>query len=702
MVYVTGRERKIIESLLRTQHQFTTIRELADAMDVSSRTIHRELKKIERMLAKYSIDIEKLAGEGIRLSGDGDKILQLEAGIREGSDHDLQQDERIVLLLHYLIRHREPVKAAVATRALNCALGTLMQDLDLLEEAIKPYGLSIIRKRGFGIQLAGSERERRRALATLLIEQIDTASLYSMVDEHFVIPGGLDEKIANIVSKDLVTQIERLIMDEVKELPYTIADSAYMALVIHIALAMDRIQSGEQIELEENVIQELRESPELKVAESLARSLSAEFNVVIPIDEIGYMAIQLKGANRKEQLSVTTLEQSEWTLIVQSIIQKVGKQVGVNLTDDHSLFEGLIAHLEPAIHRAEEGLQAFNPLQQTIKDDYPILYHSLEQVLKEVFPQLEFSMGELAFLVLHFASTLEMRKEAVSISALVVCSSGIGTSKMLASRLKKEFPEITDITLSSLQDARMLTLDQFDMVISTVGLMDLDREFLLVSPLLPENEVEKVKRYLQKNMPFITNKKGYRTTEVNLLSDVPVLDSLKKINHLTSVMMDLLTDFDVIEAEDGKTEEDLLKMVDAYCAGIQAVSRENIVKELLEAREHLGGLGIPDTGLALYHARSQKIERPLFVLFDLKTPVSIKAMDSSSINMERLLLLIAPDGLDQDVYELLSLISASIIEEDHQLALFTNGSKGDIYRLLERKFDQFIRKKMNLFLEGST
>lgn len=34
--------------------------------------------------------------------------------------------------------------------------------------------------------------------------------------------------------------------------------------------------------------------------------------------------------------------------------------------------------------------------------------------------------------------------------ALVVCSSGIGSSKMLASRLKKELPEIESFDMSSL------------------------------------------------------------------------------------------------------------------------------------------------------------------------------------------------------------------------------------------------------------
>ncbi|TDL30463.1 PRD domain-containing protein [Jeotgalibacillus sp. S-D1] len=700
MDYITGRERKLIEWLLRTQHQFTTIRELADGMDVSSRTIHRELKKVEKALADYSVSLVKQSGSGIQLSGSPEQLQQLDTALRGVQEHDLQQEERLVLLLHYLIRHESPVKTAVLTRALNCAMGTLTHDLDLLEKAIEPYGLTIIRRRGYGIQLVGSERERRRALANLLIEQIDTTSIYSMVDEHFIFPGILDHKAAGVVSRELLMRVERLLMDEIKELPYTIADDAYLALVIHISLAIGRIQSGEKVEIDENVKNELAEKIEFTVAHSLANSLSKEFSIAIPREEVGYIAIHLRGAKRREQMSVTSIEQTEWTFIVQTLIQKVGQQLGVSFSHDHSLFEGLIAHLEPAIHRAEEGLQAFNPLTETIKEDYPILFHTLEQVLGELFPQAEFSSGELAFLVLHFASSLEIQKELVSISALVVCSSGIGTSKMLASRLKKEFPEITDITQASLQDARVLAGKEYDVIISTIGLADVNREYILVSPLLPENEVEKVRRFLQKNMPAITGKNGFNTKKHPKKKE-PVIASLEKLQQVTAVMIQILKEFSVIPIRKELKEEQLLTFVDEHCVEKNIIEEKGVLSALLKDRETLGGLGIPGTELALYHARSLEINRPLFMIFQLSSSLTVNAMDQSQIEMNRMLLLLAPDKMNAEVYELMSLISAAIIEDEEQLAVFTNGTENEIYELLEQKCDQFIRKKMNLFLEGS-
>ncbi|KIL52167.1 BglG family transcription antiterminator [Jeotgalibacillus soli] len=699
MDYISARERKIIEWLLRTQHQFTTIRELADALDVSSRTIHRELKKVESALAEYDVQLEKQSGTGIRIRGTSSNLQRLDDALQGVKEHDLQQEERLVVLLHYLIRHDSPVKTALLVRVLNVATATLMQDLDKLSEQIKPYGLSILRKRGYGIELVGSERERRKALANLMIEQMDTSSLYSMVDEHFIYPGMMDDKVAGVVDRELLIQVERLIMDEVKDLPYTIADSAYLALVIHISLAIQRIKAGERIELDPSVSEELSQTVEYAVAESLARSLSEEFELSIPKEEVGYITIHLRGAKRREQLSVVSEEMTEWSFLVQQLIQQVGQRVDVDFSEDHSLFEGLIAHLEPAIHRAEEGTHAFNPLKESIKEDYPILFNTVKETLHSLFPNLNFSDGELAFLVLHFASSLEIRKEKVVISALVVCSSGIGTSKMLASRLKKEFPEITKITLASLHEAKSLSAQRYDLIMSTVGLVDIEQEYLLVSPLLPSNEVEKVKRYIQLQMPLITKKKGYVTKEQELPGE-SIASSLEEFQRVITIMLQLLNKFTIIKLENDLTEQELLQLADQFSIEKGVITSPGVVANHLKEREELGGLGIPGTGLALYHCRSADITEPLFMIIQLASPVEVKSMDQQHIQMKRMLLLLAPDEMHGDGFELMSIISASIIEDDKQLAIYTNGEKDEIHRLLEQKYYQFIRKKLNSFLEG--
>ena len=77
---------------------------------------------------------------------------------------------------------------------------------------------------------------------------------------------------------------------------------------------------------------------------------------------------------------------------------------------------------------------------------------------------------------------------------MVVCSSGIGTSRLLSTRLEQAFNEIERITQASVSDLNVLDLTAYDGIISTVNL-DIDVPFLVVNPLLPEHEVAYVSSF---------------------------------------------------------------------------------------------------------------------------------------------------------------------------------------------------------------
>ncbi len=58
----------------------------------------------------------------------------------------------------------------------------------------------------------------------------------------------------------------------------------------------------------------------------------------------------------------------------------------------------------------------------------------------------------------------------MEIQALIVCPTGIGTSKMLASRIRKEIPEINSVVIKSVKEIKEAALEGYDVVISTVRL----------------------------------------------------------------------------------------------------------------------------------------------------------------------------------------------------------------------------------------
>ncbi len=108
--------------------------------------------------------------------------------------------------------------------------------------------------------------------------------------------------------------------------------------------------------------------------------------------------------------------------------------------------------------------------------------------------------------MLHFGSALEIKKEEAKVKALVVCSSGIGSSKMLASRLKKESLEIESFDMSSLIELKGREVQSYDMIVSTVPIPYENIDYIMVSPLLNEEDANQVKQYIKRKIPLILEK----------------------------------------------------------------------------------------------------------------------------------------------------------------------------------------------------
>ena len=78
-----------------------------------------------------------------------------------------------------------------------------------------------------------------------------------------------------------------------------ISDSAFIGLVVHISLAVQRLRNGETISMEQDVLNELKSIEQFKTATKIAQQIEEEFDIKVPIDEIGYIPMHLRGSKLK-------------------------------------------------------------------------------------------------------------------------------------------------------------------------------------------------------------------------------------------------------------------------------------------------------------------------------------------------------------------------------------------------------------------
>ncbi|MFT4430439.1 BglG family transcription antiterminator [Bacillus velezensis] len=691
-MYMTAREQKLMKHLL-LQNRYETVHELAEALQVSTRTVHRELKTIKPMMESFGLALDKQPGKGLKAVGNPEDKQKLLSDLSY-EQHEYSAEERKLLILCSLLESQEPIKLYSLANELQVTNATISYDLDELETWIAPFGLTLIRKRGFGIQLTGPENAKRKIVGNLIVNRLDIQSFLEAVELN--IKGKPDdaEKMFGVVNKAELLKMDRLLIQLKEKIAIALSDSSYMALAVHLTFAMDRIRLGETITMEASELKALQQTKEYGSALEMAKELEKAFGVSIPEAEIGYITIHLRSANRKYKTEFKPEDiEVETALQTKQLIGFISEKVKIDLTENGSLYDGLIAHLEPAINRVKENIDLYNPMTEQIKRDYFLLYMAVEEGMEKFFPGLLFSDDEIAFIVLHFGSALEIKREEAKIKALIVCSSGIGSSKMLASRLKKELTEIRSFDMSSLIELKDRDTAAYDMIVSTVPIPYENIDYVMVSPLLNEEDADQVKQYIKRKIPLILDKKRNGKREEKQPETPDMLEAAGRMAHYAAVIQSVLRNFSIKSIDSNTAYELFLNRMFDMLEQEGLVHNAQKTAQRLAERERQGGLGIPGTAMALYHLKNEEIVTPFFKIYDLTAPCSVKGMDGNSLTVDRALVMMAPADMPAEGSEILSAVSSAIIESEDSIKAFQTEDEADLYKRLNKLFYHFVQEK---------
>ncbi len=495
---LSTREKEMIALLIKYHGQYITIHDIAQQLAVSSRTIHRELKGVEAYLTSFSLTLERANKKGLRIAGEESDLNDLKQSIAKHQTIDLSVEEQKVIIIYALIQAKEPVKQYSLAQEIGVSVQTLAKMLDDLELDLNKYQLSLSRKRGEGIYLVGTESKKREFLSQLMVNNLNSTSVYSVIENHFVFHS-LNQIHKDFVDLERIFNVERLLMDYLSALPYQLTESSYLTLTVHIVLSISRIKNGEYVALNDDIYDSVQNTFEHKVASELADKLGQIYDVTFNQAEIAFITIHLRGAKRKNLNDTSVNNRCEENKI-KAFVKKVEMISGMTFADLDTLVDGLTLHLNPAINRLQANIETYNPLTDMIKFKYPRLFENVRLALNDSWPDLIFPESEIAFIVLHFGGSIKNQGNRF-LNILVVCSSGMGTSRLLSTRLEQVFSEIECITQASVSDLKSLDLSQYDGIISTVNL-DIDSPYLTVNPLLPDSDISYVAQFLNTKSTF--------------------------------------------------------------------------------------------------------------------------------------------------------------------------------------------------------
>ncbi len=607
---------------------------LAETFNVNARTIRNDIVQIEDYLKNKNVKATiEVKNKIITINMLKDIKLEdlVEINYHDFYSDRISNEERILLILSDLCWSDGYLTIQDLADKYFVSRGTINSDIVSIKEYCDKNGINFVSARGKGIGIDEDEKNRRKYLASIIKE---FAYLNQKVNLDMSIYGqwfDLDEinKIQAIVNE----------VDEIFNVSLT--DVAYEALIVHIALSIERFKAGNNDEELPSEELENIDSLQYKIASALVEMINEEFNISLGENEIYYIAVHTAA---KSGVIVAQEKRGDNFLeyYCLRLINNVGLLLNVDLSNDKHLFNSLFQHLCACEYRNRNNISLDNPLKDELKNNYKDLFEIVKAVIIDVNePDVIIpSDDEIAYVMLHFCTAIKRDiKQIKPLRVLVVCATGIGTAELLSLGLKENFNfEIVDkLAKHQLKDEKYL--NDVDLIISTVPLKSRIPS-VVVSPILKEKDIIDIKHFI--NRLDLVGKLDIKSTKMSKTA-VMLKDLLNKYpsNKDEEILIEKIKTLLLNEkGEENYMLSDLIRKetialgleVDDWQDAVRKAGQllindgsitEEYIDGAIENVKELGPYIVITKGIALPHATNKVgVNRTAMSLITLKNPVN--------------------------------------------------------------------------------
>lgn len=465
--------------------------ELAKSLKTSSKTIYRLVREINAEQPGDPV-IESRRGIGYRLVMDAylRRVHALTSRVKGGSVTPTERRKRILReMLHASPRGMIGEELCAAHFISD---SQLRADLKAIDAVLSTYRLTIRQRRARWV-VEGPEAFIRSALSRSL--QVADMGVLALAGSH--VAGGINEQdlaFARGEVEFITTELGSVLPP-----PYDIN------LVTHLYVLVARTRGGANPSSD---VQPLftadatnpAHSRYAAVASKVLEHVETYLGRRVPPAEASYVFAYL-ASSRIEEPIPPVVAADEAAAIVQEVADAMSHRQGVHFGSER-LLSDLAGHVRPMLNRVRFGMYVSNPVLAQVEHSYPELLADLREVTSAVGSRYglpEIPIDEIGYMCLYFARELELC--ATPVRALVVCSSGVGTSELLRVKVERHFREIAVVDVLSVGQlaAAIATGPAVDLVITTVGPpAPIDIPLVLVDAMFSAESQDRVRATLRR------------------------------------------------------------------------------------------------------------------------------------------------------------------------------------------------------------
>lgn len=603
------RKRMILKVLCSKQ---VTLDELAKIINVSTRTIRRDMSVIENIISQFDYTILK-NNDKYYISGDNNVLEQL---INKNAAVQFSNEEVVVLFLCDLICGPISLK--------NFCNKYFLVEVNV-KDVLSRYETIIIKNK-LEYRLIENELEVRNFIKSSISNLIFNSNV-EYICEQLSLENIFIDKVHDVISVLLDCSLFNYVatsLDHIAEINNKfISDRDLIEITIFLLITLKR--------------QELRK----KIADCYSCDESVFDAKIANILAFDY-------ANRKYvlfNLQSYTLEDQVYNnhqilAKLDYFFEIVNDVLNFNESNTFMLQSNITSHVMRHTGIFDNKLKLDSGLFAQLIIDYNFIFTVLQEAA--VTAKLNFVEVEILEVMIYYILYLENEITKMKWDILVICMGGMGTSLMVKNQIAQLLPlaNIVNIPLSAQNRA---TIVKHDLIIASGGVVGVT-DALLVNPLLTSEDIRRIK--------------------ISLV--------YKKISNRMLVKSQVSKDKEIYFFKQCKVDskEKSLQQILQDLALKSFIEDENYLLEKLLRREKRG-IAIPKTQIAMFHTNSSSINKA--VIYIAKTSqFTTKGIDQTDINCQIILLMLLPENYEPETLAAINHLAYLLISSKSIVQIIEN------------------------------
>ncbi len=471
---------KLMRLLLLNRDSYLNGTEIADYLNVSNRTVRSDIKYINSEIKDVIISIK---GRGYQLNHELYQAEEIESILNQYTE---KNGQTLIKMAYQLLMYKQSVTLEQLSDDFALTKNELIDHLNQIQAWCESYDVVINLVKRKGITVSGNEMDIRNAI--LHLNQLSTNNV--KVEDFIMneIPKAHRELMMQIMEQHLEHYHIQTSKVHIKQ------------LLVHLIIIFKRIHdtteqwdiNQEALVISRAIIEDINRKLKYTLSDETAKLFSFFISYYFDKYDLGFKQIFIQS-------------------YIERLIYQMNSKVGIDFMQDAVLRENVYSHFSRTYLRIVKNVYINNPLTEDIKQQYPFVFNALYETvhLLEEDAQLNLSEDEIAFLALHFQSSID-RNVQDQFNVVITCYYGLGISSLLEAKIQKLNHKINIIDTIKLEDVSTYPFTNTDILVTTHDIdmthLPSNVQVVKVSPLFSEEDAHKFQTILnQKQNPVLNN-----------------------------------------------------------------------------------------------------------------------------------------------------------------------------------------------------